>query len=125
MLSIGTGWPRFRGRTGRILAVYQAFQEAPAAGLHPRQVGLSLGMSALAAKRLLDAVPELFIRLPKRDGLTRYRLNSFATATPPEEVEALVMRRAKRETLVIYAGGGLLLLGLAAAMALLMRASSG
>ena len=125
MFSIGAGWPRFRGRTGHILAVYQAFREAPAAGLHPRQIGLSIGMSALAAKSLLDSVPELFIRLPKRDGLTRYRLNSFATATPPEEVEALVMRKAKRETLVIYAGGGLLLLGLAVAMALLMRASSG
>ena len=125
MLSIGQAWPRFRGRTERILAVYHALREAPAPSLHPRQIGLRLGMSALAAKRLLDGVPELFIRLPKRDGLTRYRLNSFATATPPEQVAALVMRRAKRETLVIYAGGGLLLLGLAVAMALLMRVSGG
>ena len=115
MLSIAGAWPRFRGRTERILAVYRTFREASVAGLHPRQIGLRVGMSALAAQRLLESVPELFVRLPKRDGLTRYRLNSFATAAAPEAVQALVLRAARRETIAIYAAGGLLALGVAAA----------
>ena len=116
MFAIDGAWPRFRGRTQRILAVYETLRDDPAIGLHPRQIGLRVGMSALAAKRLLDTVPELFVKLPKRDGLTRYRLNSFATAALPDAVRALVLRGARRETLVIYGMVGAVLLGVLAAV---------
>lgn len=119
MFSLGGAWPRFRGRTQRILAVYETLRDDPAIGLHPRQIGLRVGMSALAAMRLLDAVPELFVKLPKRDGLTRYRLNSFATAAAPAEVRALVLRRARWEALAIYGMlGALLVAVLLAALSL-------
>ncbi len=116
MFSIDGAWPRFRGRTQRILAVYETLRDDPAIGLHPRQIGLRVGMSALAAKRLLDAVPELFVKLPKRDGLTRYRLNSFATAASPDAVRALVLRGARWETLAIYGMVGAVLLAVLAAV---------
>ena len=52
---------------------------------------------------LMDATPELFIKLSKRDGLTRYRLSSAATALTPADVRALVMRSARYETWLLYA----------------------
>ena len=124
MFSIGGAWPRFRGRTQRILAVYEMLREDPAKGLHPRQIGLAVGMSALSAKSLLDAVPELFVKLPKRDGLTRYRLNSFATAAAPDEVRTLVLRHARWETLVTYGMIGAILIAALVAMLTLARGSA-
>ena len=124
MFSIGGAWPRFRGRTHRILAVYEMLREDPAKGLHPRQIGLRVGMSALAAKSLLDAVPELFVKLPKRDGLTRYRLNSFATAAAPDAVRTLVLRRARWETVVTYGMVGAILIAVLLAMLTLARGTA-
>jgi type IV secretory pathway component VirB8 len=51
----------------------------------------------------LDATPELFLRLPKRDGITRYRVTSSATARSHEEVEALLRKAERNESLLFYA----------------------
>ena len=96
-------WPRYRGRTQRILAAYQAFLENPTQGLHPQQVARRTGMSMMTAAAVLDGVPELFVKLPKRDGLTRYRLTSAMTAREPEQVEQFLKASARRESLIFYA----------------------
>ena len=110
MLQIANTWPRYRGRTQRILAVYRTFLENPKEGLHPQQVARRTGMSMMTAVALLDGVPELFVKLPKRDGLTRYRLNSRTTAAAPEDIEAFILRSARREGWVLYASAAMLLL---------------
>ncbi|MDE0061954.1 MAG: hypothetical protein OXP09_22410 [Gammaproteobacteria bacterium] len=55
--------------------------------------------------RMLQHTPELFVRLPKRDGLTRYRLTSAMAARQPEEVEKFLAAQARRESLILYAVG--------------------
>lgn len=102
MLTMG---PRFRGKTQRILAVYRAFLEEPHKGLHPQQVARLTGMSMLDTVTRLDATPELFIKLPKRDGLTRYRLTATTASRTPEQIESFVARAARRETWLMYATG--------------------
>ena len=97
--------PRFRGKTQRMLAVYHAFLEEPHKGLHPQQVARLTGMSMLDVVACLDATPELFIKLPKRDGLTRYRLTATTAARTPEQIEAFVGRAARWETWLLYATG--------------------
>ena len=123
MFQFANTWPRYRGRTQRILAAYRVFLEEPAKGLHPQQVARGAGMSMLAAAALLEGVPELFVKLPKRDGLTRYRLNGRTTAADPEDIEAFVLRAARRESWVLYAGAAMLLLAVLMVVLLLMRAS--
>ena len=106
MLTIG---PRFRGKTQRILAVYHAFLEDPHKGLHPQQVARLTGISMLDVVACLDATPELFIKLPKRDGLTRYRLTATTAVRSPDQIEAFLSRAARRETWLLYATGLMLL----------------
>ena len=46
----------------------------------------------------------MFVRLPRRpDGLTRYRLSSAKTLMTPEEVEAFLIKAARKESLILYA----------------------
>jgi len=66
----------------------------------------------MAVMRMLDRTPELFVRLPKRDGLTRYRLTSAMAARQPEEVEKFLTAQARRETFVFYAVGFMVLCAL-------------
>ena len=49
------------------------------------------------------------MRLPKRDGITRYRLTSAMTAREPEEVEQFLKAQARRESLVFYAFAAMVL----------------
>jgi hypothetical protein len=54
--------------------------------------------------------PELFVKLPGRgDGITRYRLTTTTTARSPEQVEKFLNGQARRETLLLYAFGAMLL----------------
>ena len=101
---------RFRGRINRLLAIYHCFVDNPGVGLHPTQIAKHTGISFTDVNRRLETTPELFVRLPKRDGLTRYRLTSAASAKTEEEVEALLHRGARRETLLMYAYGSMLLM---------------
>ena len=58
----------------------------------------------------LSATPELFVKLPRRpDGITRYRLTTTTTVKSPEEVERFLISAARRESLILYAMGIMLL----------------
>ena len=103
--------PRYWGKTRRILAIHRAFREEPGVGLHPQQIARRTGIAMIDVKERLDATPELFVRLPKRDGLTRYRLTSTTSAQDPEEVENRVRRRATGEMYLVSALGAMVLCG--------------
>lgn len=95
---------RFRGRTQRLLSLYQLFQDQPGKGLHPATIARQAGMSIIAVDERLQRTPELFVRLPKRHGeVTRYRLTSAATAMSEDEVRAMINRHARKETLLLWA----------------------
>lgn len=94
---------RFRGRTGRILAIYRAFCEYEERSLHPTQISRATGIDLVVVKRLLDQTSELFMKLPGRgDGITRYALPSSVFAMDPGDVEALIHRRARIENWVFW-----------------------
>ena len=101
--------PRYWGKTRRILAIHRAFRDEPGIGLHPQQIARRTGIPMIDVKERLDATPELFVRLPKRDGLTRYRLTSTMSAQDPEQVESRVRRHATREAYLAAAGGAMIL----------------
>ena len=101
--------PRYWGKTSRILAIHRAFRDEPGVGLHPQQIARQTGISMMEVKDRLDATPELFVRLPKRDGLTRYRLTSTTSAQDPEAVESRVRRHATRETYLVSAFSAMVL----------------
>lgn len=100
---------RFRGRTASLLAICEAFQRTPGVGLHPLQVSKATGLPMATAIARLDDTPELFIRLPKRDGLTRYRMATSMVSRSPEEIEAYIHRAARSETMTLYAVGAVAL----------------
>jgi hypothetical protein len=100
---------RFRGQVRRILDIYYCFIENDGQALHPTQVARRTGISFAEVARRLDATPELFVRLPKRDGITRYRITTTASTRTPEETEKLLIKFAKRESYLLYAFGTMVL----------------
>lgn len=101
---------RFRGKINRLFAIYQCFVDNPGVGLHPTQISRQTGFSLTDVSKRLDTTPELFVRLPKREGITRYRLNSATTVKSAEEVEQFLQSAARKETLFLYAYGVMLFL---------------
>ncbi|NKB99817.1 MAG: hypothetical protein GKR90_15155 [Pseudomonadales bacterium] len=100
---------RFRGKVRRILDIYYCFVEDDGQALHPTQIARRTGISFAEVARRLDATPELFVRLPRRDGITRYRITTTASTRTPEETEALLSKYAKRESYLLYAFGTMVL----------------
>jgi hypothetical protein len=101
---------RFRGKLGRLTAMYQCFLDHPGAGLHPTQIARHTGISFAEVNARLAATPELFVKLPRRqDGITRYRLVSAMAAQSPEAVETYLHRAARKETILLYTVGAMLL----------------
>ena len=100
---------RFRGNVRRILDIYYCFVEGGGQALHPTQVARQTGISFAEVARRLDATPELFVRLPRRDGITRYRMTTTASTRTAEETEALLWKYAKRESYLLYAFGAMVL----------------
>ena len=95
---------RFRGKTGRILAIVDAFLDEPNKGLGASQIAKSAGMSIHDTAKLLESAAELFMKLPGRgDGITRYRLASSVAARSRDEIETLVQGYARRESWLFYA----------------------
>ena len=103
---------RFRGKVRRLFEMYRCFLAHPGEGLHPTQISRQTGIGFMLVIRMLDRTPELFVRLPKRDGLTRYRLTSAMAAREPEEVDRFLSSQARRESLVLYALGVMVLCAL-------------
>ncbi|MEM7004194.1 MAG: hypothetical protein AAF529_25655, partial [Pseudomonadota bacterium] len=100
---------RFRGKVGRILDIYFCFIDEGNVALHPTQIAKRTGISFAEVARRLDATPELFVKLPRRDGITRYRVTSSASTRTPEENEALLLKYAKRESYLLYAFSSMVL----------------
>lgn len=104
---------RFRGKQRRLMDIYHCFLDDPGRGLHPTQIARHTGLGFAEVHERLEATPELFVRLPRRrDGITRYRLTSSTTARSPEDVERFVAAAARKETLLLYAMGIMVLLTL-------------
>jgi len=104
---------RFRGQVRRILDIYFCFLDEGNVALHPTQIARKTGISFAEVARRLDATPELFVKLPKRDGITRYHITTSASTRTPEETEALLLKYAQRESLLLYAFGLMVLAMLA------------
>ena len=101
---------RFRGKLRRLARIYQCFLDHPSVGLHPTQIARHTGIGFQEVSARLDATPELFVKLPGRgDGITRYRLTSSTAARSPDEVERFLNGQARKETLVLYAFGTMVL----------------
>ena len=96
---------RFRNKTGLLLDIYRCMLDEKDKALRPNQIAKKTGIHFGEVARRLDATPELFVKLPKRDGLTRYRITTSASTRTIEETEALLNKFAYRESLVLYAFG--------------------
>jgi hypothetical protein len=101
---------RFRGKLRRLARIYQCFLDHPATGLHPTQIARHTGIGFAEVNARLEATPELFVKLPKRpDGITRYRLTSTTAARSREEVEKFLINAARKESMILYAFGTMVL----------------
>lgn len=101
---------RFRGKVNRLLDIYDCLHANSPKALHPTQIARLTGLGFAYVNARLEATPELYVKLPKRpDGITRYRLTSTIAAQTPEQVEALVKRAARKESLILYAVGTMVL----------------
>jgi hypothetical protein len=94
---------RFRGRLELLGRLVACFRDNPGVGLHPGQIARETGLSTALVIERLQATPELFVKLPKRNDLTRYRLTSVVAARSPEEIDAMLARLARTESLTLYA----------------------
>lgn len=102
---------RFRGKIKMILDMYYCFLEAGSVALHPTQIAKKTGISLAEVARRLDATPELFVKIPTRQGdVTRYRITSSAATRDPEELEALLYQYAQRESLLLYNFAGMFIM---------------
>lgn len=101
---------RFRGKLRRLARIYQCFLDHPSVGLHPTQIARHTGIGFQEVSARLDATPELFVKLPRRpDGITRYRLTSATAARSREDVEKLLIGSARKESLILYAFGAMVM----------------
>ena len=94
---------RFRGKVRRLFDIYTCFLEHPGVGLHPTQISRYTGIAFVEVVARLDTTPELFVKLPKRDGITRYRLTTATSAREPEDVQKLLQSGARRESMLLWA----------------------
>lgn len=101
---------RFRGKLRRLRDIYQCFLDHPNTGLHPTQIARHTGIPFAEVSNRLQATPEMFVKLPRRDGITRYRLTTAMTARSPEQVEQFLLQQSRRESLILYAFGAMLAL---------------
>lgn len=101
---------RFRGKLRRIRDIHQCFLDHPDKALHPTQIARYTGLSFAEVNTRLQATPELFVKLPGRqDGITRYRLTTSSAARSPEDIEKFLQGQARKETLLLYAVGTMVL----------------
>lgn len=102
---------RFRGKVRRLFDIYLSFKDSGGNAMHPVEVARMANCTMQDASRHLADTPELFVRMPKRpDGLTRYRLTSQIAGRTPEEIEAMLHRLARRESVLLYIFGFMLIL---------------
>jgi hypothetical protein len=100
---------QYRGKTTRLYAIYECFAEQPRKALHPGHIARQTGIGVAELSRLLDDTPELFVQVPRRDGITRYLPTSVLRVKTPDEVQIYLDRAARRESLTLYAVVGVVL----------------
>jgi hypothetical protein len=127
LIGIPLGKFRFRGRTKVLSLICAEFKAHPTTGLHAAQIARATGLSLPRVNELLSETPELFVRLPKRDGITRYRLATRLSGQTPEDIDRFVRQAARSESLTLYAILGIVLavVVMGAVMTLPMFTSSG
>jgi hypothetical protein len=103
VLGIPIGRFRFKGRAKALLLICAEFHAHPSTGLHAVQIARATGLSLAYVNELLWQTPELFVHLPKRDGITRFRLATRFGGQPSEVIDAFVRRAARSESLTLYA----------------------
>ena len=96
---------RFRKKVSLILDIYHCMLDEKDKAMHPNQIAKKTGIHFGEVAKRLDSTPELFVKLPKRDGLTKYRITTSASARTDEETEEMLGKLAYRESLVLYAFG--------------------
>jgi len=84
------------------MSICTAFKEHPGRGLHPSQIARFTGLPIAQVNDRLNGTPELFVRLPAREGITRYRLATSLASLGADDLEALVRKAARTETLTLY-----------------------
>lgn len=101
---------RFRGKLRRLAQIYQCFRDHPDKAMHPIEIARHTGIGFAEVNARLESTPELFVKLPRRpDGLTRYRLTSSTAARTPEEVEKFLITAARKESVLLYAFGTMMI----------------
>jgi hypothetical protein len=118
LLGIPLGSFRFRGRAKALSAICAALRAEPGKGLHAVQIARATGLSMPLVNEILSQTPELFVRLPKRDGVTRYRLTTSTAGLTPGQVEDRILRAVRTETRTLYALMSIVLAAVALAMAM-------
>ena len=96
---------RFRNKVSIIFDIYLCMLKEKDKALHPNQIAKKTGIHFVEVAKRLESTPELFVKLPKRDGLTNYRITTSASTRTQEETEKLLIQLAYRESLVLYAFG--------------------
>ena len=77
--------------------------------MHPITLAKHTGIPFGEIAERLQEIPEIFIKLPKRDGITRYRLSSVASNMTSDEIEEQILKAERNETLLFYSMGGITL----------------
>lgn len=94
---------RFRGKTKQIISLYECFVDNAGQAMHPAQLARATSTSMIDVMGRLDATHEVFIKLPKKNGITRYRLTTSISTLNLEQVEMLLVSKEKKETFFFYA----------------------
>ncbi|HAO54245.1 MAG TPA: hypothetical protein DCR03_01455 [Gammaproteobacteria bacterium] len=94
---------RYRGKTKQIISLYECFVNNAGQAMHPAQLARVTHASMIDVMRRLDATHEVFIKLPKKNGITRYRLTTSISTLSKKQVETMLMSKEKKETLFFYA----------------------
>ena len=93
---------RYRGKTKQIISLYECFVDNAGQAMHPAQLARVTGTSMIDVMRRLDATHEVFIKLPKKNGITRYRLTTSISALKKKQVEKILVNKEKKETFLFY-----------------------
>ena len=93
----------YRGKTTQLFAIYTCFAEQPRKALNRGHIARETGINIAELARLLDDNPELFVQVPRRDGITLYRPTSVLRVKTPEEVQRYLEHAERRESLTLYA----------------------
>lgn len=104
---------RFRRRRAHILEIHDIFVKSPKRLLHPIEISRQCGLHMLDVIEILEAAPEIFLRLPaSSQSVTKYGLRPSVAVQSQEEVERFINKRAKYEIFLFVSAIGIVVLAL-------------